>query len=161
MIVRPGCRRASSHVSPGCTSPYLPDSGLVRPPGTCGGATENRRPRDVSAPVRNDVGVSTLLERRRLFALVVAAQLADLVTFMAAISNVGIHAEQNPVARGLFDSLGSAGPAAYKVGAVGVIVLVLWRIAVRFPGYAGRSAALAVALGALGAWSNVAFGLVR
>ena len=111
--------------------------------------------------VRNDGDVSTLLEHRRLFALVVVAQLTDLVTFLAAIANVGIHAEQNPVARGLFGSLGSAGPAVYKVVAIGLIVLVLWRIAVRFPGYAGRSAALAVALGALGAWSNVAFGLVR
>ena len=144
-----------------CTSAFLLETGLAEPPGTCGGATGNRRPRDATAPFRNDDGVSTLLEHRRLFALVVVAQLTDLVTFLAAIANVGIHAEQNPVARGLFSSLGSAGPAAYKVVAIGLIVLVLWRIAARFPGYAGRSAALAVALGALGAWSNVAFGLVR
>jgi hypothetical protein len=105
--------------------------------------------------------VTTLLERRRLFLVVIAAQLADLVTFLAAISRVGIHAEQNPVARGLFGSLGSAGPTAYKVVAIGLIVLVLWRIAVRFPGYAGRSGALAIAVGLLGAWSNIAFGLAR
>ncbi len=105
--------------------------------------------------------MSTLVEYRRLFLFVVVAQAADLVTFLAAIARVGIHAEQNPVARGLFGSLGSAGPAAYKVVAIGLILLVLWRIAIRFPRYAGRSATLAVALGLLGAWSNATFGLTR
>lgn len=112
-------------------------------------------------PVPNHGTVSTLLERRRLFLIVIVAQAADLITFLAAIGRVGIHAEQNPVARGLFGSLGSAGPAAYKLVAIGLIVLVLWRIAIRFPGYAGRSAVLAIGLGLLGAWSNIAFGLAR
>jgi hypothetical protein len=105
--------------------------------------------------------MSALVRHQRLFLIVIVAQLADLGSFLPALARVGIQAEQNPLARGLFSILGSAGPALLKLGALGVVLLVLWRIAVRFPTYAGRSGMLAIVLGLIGAWSNVAVALAR
>lgn len=96
---------------------------------------------------------------RWLFLAVIATQVADLVTFLPAIARVGIGAEQNPVARALFVTLGTTGPVMLKIGATAVVLVLLWRVAVRFPAFAGRSALIAVSLGLLGAWSNVVFGL--
>jgi threonine/homoserine efflux transporter RhtA len=96
---------------------------------------------------------------RWLFVAVIATQVADLVTFLPAVARVGIGAEQNPIARTLFVTLGVAGPVILKIGATGVVLILLWRVAVRFPAFAGRSTLIAVSLGLLGAWSNVAFGL--
>jgi len=105
--------------------------------------------------------MSVLVRNQRLFFVVIVAQLADLATFLPAVARNGIHAEQNPLARGLFESIGTAGPAVLKVGALAIVLLVLWRIAVRFPAYAWRSGALAIGLGLFGAWSNIAFALAR
>ncbi len=105
--------------------------------------------------------MSALVRNRRLFLIVIAAQLADLATFLPAVARIGIHAEQNPLARGLFETIGASGPALLKGGALAVLLVVLWRIAVRFPAYAGRSGALAIGLGLLGTWSNLAFALAR
>ncbi len=106
-------------------------------------------------------GMHALARHRGLFLVVIAAQLADLATFLPAIARIGIHGEQNPLARELFGVLGTAGPALLKLGALGVLLLVLWRIAARFPAYTGRSTALAVAFGLIGAWSNLAVAFAR
>lgn len=56
--------------------------------------------------------------------------------------------------------MGTAGPAAFKICATVAVVALLYRVAVRYPNLAGRSCMVAVGLGLLGAWSNIAFGLV-
>jgi threonine/homoserine efflux transporter RhtA len=96
---------------------------------------------------------------RWLFLAVIVTQVADLATFLPAIARVGIGAEQNPIARTMFMTLGAAGPIVLKIGATGVVLILLWRVADRFPAFAGRSTLVAVLLGILGAWSNVTFGL--
>ena len=104
--------------------------------------------------------LSATFRNQRLLLIVIVAQLADLLTFVPAIGRVGIGAESNPIVRDLFAAMGTAGPAALKVCATIAVVALLYRVAVRYPNLAGRSCMVAVGLGLLGAWSNIAFGLV-
>ena len=96
-----------------------------------------------------------------MFVVVAVTQLLDLVTFVPAVSRVGIGAESNPLARTLYLSAGPLGPAALKVAAISIMLLALFRVARRFPTYALPSAALLVGIGLLGFGSNLLFGLLR
>ena len=98
---------------------------------------------------------------RYLLAIVAVAQSCDLVTFLPAVGRVGIGAEQNPLARYLYQVLGAAGPAALKVVVVVALLGLLLRVLRRYPRFWAPPVVLAVALGALGTWSNVVFGLAR
>jgi hypothetical protein len=98
---------------------------------------------------------------RYLLAIVAIAQLCDLLTFLPAVGRVGIGAEQNPLARYLYELLGAAGPAALKVAVVVALLALLTRVVQRYPRLWAPPVVLAVALGALGTWSNVVFGLAR
>ena len=95
-----------------------------------------------------------------LLAVVVVAQLLDLLTFVPAVARVGIGAESNPLAQVLYLSAGPLGPALLKAGAIVVMLLALHRVVRRFPRYALGSAALLVAVGLAGAASNLV-GLIR
>jgi len=95
-----------------------------------------------------------------LLGLVVLTQLADLVTFIAAIGRTGIQAEQNFLARELFLRVGDFGPALLKAAAVIALVLLVRRVAQRFPMYAAPAAWVAIGLGIVGVGSNVLFGLL-
>ncbi len=95
-----------------------------------------------------------------LLAGVVLSQVADLVTFIAAVGHTGIEAEQNLLARALFLRVGDAGPVLLKVAAVLALVLLVRRVALRFPRLAAPAAWLAIGLGMLGFASNVVFGLL-
>ena len=95
-----------------------------------------------------------------LLAVVVVAQLLDLLTFVPAVARVGIGAESNPLAQVLYLAAGPLGPALLKAGAIVVMLLALHRVLRRFPRYALGSAALLVAIGLAGAASNVV-GLIR
>ena len=96
-----------------------------------------------------------------MFAAVAAAQLLDLVTFVPAAARMGIGAERNPLAQMLYTSAGPLGPAILKAAAVAVMLLLLVRVARRFPACAVPSAALVAGIGLVGAASNIAFGLLR
>ena len=98
---------------------------------------------------------------RYLLAVVAVAQLCDLLTFLPAIGRVGIGAEQNPLARYLYEALGAVGPAALKIVVVVALLALLTRVVQRYPRFWAPPVVLAVALGALGTWSNVVFGLAR
>jgi hypothetical protein len=98
---------------------------------------------------------------RYLLAIVAIAQLCDLLTFVPAVGRVGIGAEQNPLARYLYEVLGAAGPAALKVTVVVALLALLTRVMRRYPRFWAPPVVLAVALGVLGTWSNVVFGLAR
>jgi hypothetical protein len=98
---------------------------------------------------------------RYLLAVVAVAQLCDLLTFVPAVGRVGIGAEQNPLARYLYEVLGAAGPAALKVTVVVALLALLTRVVRRYPRLWAPPVVLAVALGVLGTWSNVVFGLAR
>jgi len=98
---------------------------------------------------------------RYLLAVVAVAQLCDLLTFLPAVGRVGIGAEQNPLARYLYQALGAAGPAALKLLVVVALLTLLARVVQRYPRFWAPPVVLAVALGVLGTWSNVVFGLAR
>lgn len=91
---------------------------------------------------------------------VILTQLTDLVTFIAAIGRTGIQAEQNVLARELFLRAGDIGPVLLKMAAVLTLVLLVRRVARRFPGYARPAAWVAIVLGLVGLGSNIAFGLL-
>jgi hypothetical protein len=95
-----------------------------------------------------------------VLAVVAAAQLLDLATFIPAVARVGIGAESNPLARSLYLSAGPIGPAALKAAAISIMLLALLRVVRRFPTLALPSAALVVAIGLFGAASNLLFGLL-
>ena len=96
-----------------------------------------------------------------VFAAAAVAQLLDLATFIPAVSRVGIGAESNPLARTLYMSVGPLGPTAMKAAAIAMMLLVLTRVAKRFPTYTLPSAALVAGIGLFGAASNLLFGLLR
>jgi hypothetical protein len=95
-----------------------------------------------------------------VFAVVAAAQLLDLATFVPAVARVGIGAESNPLAQMLYQWNGPLGPAALKLAAISIMLLALARVLRRFPAYVLPSAALVVAIGLAGTASNVLFGLL-
>jgi hypothetical protein len=95
-----------------------------------------------------------------LLAAVILSQLGDLVTFIAAIGRTGIQAEQNFLARELFLRVGEFGPVLLKAAALIVLVLLVRRVAQRFPAYAAPAAWLAICVGLVGLGSNVVFGLL-
>jgi len=99
-------------------------------------------------------------ERRTLLLAVMVAQLADLATFLPAIALTGIQAESNPLARQLYLVAGDAGPIAFKAIAVVALVLLVRRVAVRFPRLAVPTAAVVIAIGLLGTASNIVGGLL-
>ena len=96
-----------------------------------------------------------------MFAVVVAIELLDLVTFIPASAHLGIGAEGNPLARTLYLLAGPLGPAALKAAGIAVILLALARVARRFPTLVLPSAALASCIGLFGVASNVVVGLLR
>jgi hypothetical protein len=85
----------------------------------------------------------------------------DLVTFLPAVARVGIGAESNPLAQLLYGSAGPLGPTLLKVAAISIMVLAMIRVVRRFPRYALPSAAMLVAIGLLGASSNLLNGFLR
>ena len=95
-----------------------------------------------------------------LLMAVVLSQVADLVTFIAAIGRTGIQAEQNLLARELFLRAGDTGPVLLKAAAVLTLVLLVRRVGRRFPDYARPAAWVAIGLGLVGLGSNIAFGLL-
>ncbi|HEY7935878.1 MAG TPA: hypothetical protein VID26_01990 [Candidatus Limnocylindrales bacterium] len=94
-----------------------------------------------------------------LIAAVIAAQLLDLATFVPAVARVGIGAESNPLARSLYLLQGPFGPALLKGAAISVMLLALLRVQRRFPNLVLPSAVILVAIGLVGAASNLLFGL--
>ena len=96
-----------------------------------------------------------------VFAVVAIVELLDLATFIAAIGHLGVGAEDNPLARGLYLVAGPLGPAALKVAAIAIILLALARLVRRFPTMVLPSAALASAIGLFGVASNVGVTLLR
>jgi hypothetical protein len=90
---------------------------------------------------------------RHLIALVVMAQLADVVTTVHAVT--AGHAERNPLTDWVLQRHGALGLLGVKGLAAGVIVVALARIPVRW----ARSAGLAtVTLTTMAALSNARFG---
>jgi len=120
--------------------------------------TSSRLPIGAVAPTSDRTVPANLLP---LAAGIVLSQLADLVTFIAAIQRTGIDAESNTIARELFLRAGGFGPALLKAAAVLLILLLVRRVALRFPQRAALAGWVAIGLGIIGAGSNVLFGLLR
>jgi len=96
-----------------------------------------------------------------MFAVVVAVEIMDLVTFVPAAARLGIGAEGNPLARTLYLLAGPWGPAALKAAGIAIILLALARLVRRFPSMVLPSAALASGIGLFGVASNVTVGLLH
>ena len=64
---------------------------------------------------------------------VVIAQSLDTLTFLPAVTRVGIEAERNILVRHLYVSYGPAGPILLKLAAIAVLVAALLWIRSRFP----------------------------
>lgn len=86
-------------------------------------------------------------------ALVVAAMLADLVTFGLAVPAVGITAEQNPLMAAAYGSAGILAVAALKLAATVAIVAALRRI--HRPPLRRLTAVFAASVGLLGVLGNL------
>ena len=85
--------------------------------------------------------------------LVVAAMLADLLTFAAVIGTVGIGAELNPVMASGYAQHGLLIVAALKLAALVAIVLLVARV--QRPRLRHLAASIAIVVGVTGAASNV------
>ena len=96
-----------------------------------------------------------------MFAVVVAVEIMDLVTFVPAAARLGIGAEGNPLARTLYLLAGPWGPAALKAAGIAIILLALARLVRRFPSMVLPSAALASGIGLFGVASNVTVGFLH
>jgi len=104
---------------------------------------------------------SVLSRHWYLFAAVVVAQVSDVATLLIGVTRVGIHAEQNPLVRHLYETIGPAGPIALKVLTLAAIVPMLWWIGWHHPGQRIVPAALiAVAIGAFGVWANISHAIL-
>jgi len=119
--------------------------------------TTSRLPLERTTPTAAPTAPANLLP---LAVGIVLSQVADLVTFIAAIPRTGIAAESNAIARELFLRAGVFGPALLKTAAVLLILLLVRRVALRFPQRAALAGWVAIGLGIIGASSNVLFGLV-
>ena len=86
---------------------------------------------------------------------IIAAQAADLLTFLLAVKLVGIGAESNPVAAGIYGMGGSLGIVLFKALIVALYLLLLSRL----HRYRKQMAVLAVVVGMLGAVANTAVAL--
>jgi len=106
------------------------------------------------------VNVALLVRYKWAFVAAAVAQLLDIATFLPAVARVGISAERNVLVRAAYDAYGPAGPVLLKALAIGLVVMALWWVAARFPNRLMGPVLVAVANGVLGAWSNVAYGLV-
>jgi hypothetical protein len=106
------------------------------------------------------VNVALFRRYKWAFGAAVAAQLLDLVTFLPAVARVGISAERNVLVRAAYGALGPVGPVLLKGLAISLVAIALWWVAARFPDRILAPVLVAVVIGLVGAWSNVAYGLV-
>jgi hypothetical protein len=96
-----------------------------------------------------------------IFAVVVAIEILDLVTFVPAAAHLGIGAEGNPLARTFYLVAGPLGAAALKAAGIAIILLGMARLVRRFPNMVLPSAAVASGVGLFGVVSNVTVGLLH
>jgi hypothetical protein len=99
---------------------------------------------------------------RLVLAGLLAAQLADAVSFAIGITRLGIGAEANGWMRFLYDAGGLPAVMALKGGAIllslAIVILAAWR----YPRLVVLAGATATSLGLLGAFSNsIAIALAR
>jgi hypothetical protein len=99
---------------------------------------------------------TTLRLNSRLVLAIVAAQTADLATFLFGVARVGIHHEQNPLVRNLYITSGPTGPILLKVAMLGLVIFLLVRANERYRSRGALAAsAVAVLIGLVGVWANV------
>jgi hypothetical protein len=87
---------------------------------------------------------------------IVAAQLADAMTFTIGVSRFGIGLESNGVAAALYDLAGLAGVLAVKGGVLVATIAVLVATASQFPRLLVWGGAAATSIGLLGFAANSA-----
>ena len=95
----------------------------------------------------------TITIRPILFA-VLAAQVADAISFAVGVARLGIGVEGNPLMRAAHDVSGTAGVLGIKALAIAVVLAMLIAAGGRFPRFATIGSYAAIGLGLLGAGAN-------
>ncbi len=91
---------------------------------------------------------------RPILFVVVAAQVADAISFAIGVSRLGIGVEGNPLMRAAHDVSGTAGVLGIKTLAIAVVLAMLISAGDRFPRFATIGSYVAIVLGLLGAVIN-------
>ena len=97
---------------------------------------------------------------RPLLLAVVAAQVADAISFAIGVAQLGIGVEGNPLMRAAYEAIGIVGVLAVKGVAVAAVVTMLAVAGGRFPRFVAIGSAVAIGLGLLGATMNTAITLL-
>lgn len=88
--------------------------------------------------------------------LLLYAQATDLITFMLAVTALGIGGEINPLAHLLYGNAGLLGIAAFKAGIIGIVALAIVPLRKKRPRLFGGVAVFGIIFGSVGALANVA-----
>ncbi len=91
---------------------------------------------------------------RPLLLAVLAAQVADAVSFAVGVSRLGIGVEANPLMRAAYEVGGTAGVLGIKAGAIALMLAMLVVAGRHYPRLAALGGAFAIGVGALGASMN-------
>ena len=91
---------------------------------------------------------------RPLLLAVVAAQLADAISFAIGVARLGIGVEGNPLMRAAYEVGGTLGVLGVKGAAIAVVLAMLVAAGQRYPRFATLGAAAAIGLGLFGATMN-------
>ncbi len=116
---------------------------------------------DVPTGVMMTLAVVRAFREQAVLIAVVIAQSLDTLTFLPAVTRVGIQAERNVLVRHLYVSYGPAGPILLKLAAIAVLVVALLWIRSRFPKAVPLVAFAIAAVGLVGAWSNLSSGVLH
>lgn len=116
---------------------------------------------DVPNGVTMTLAVVRAFREHAVLVAVVIAQALDTLTFLPAVTRVGIQAERNFLVRHLYVSYGPAGPILLKLAAIAVLVAALLWIRSRFPKAVPLVAFAIAAVGLVGAWSNLSSGVLH
>ena len=86
--------------------------------------------------------------------VVLAAQVADAISFVVGVARLGIGVEGNPLMRAAHDVAGTGGVLLIKGTAIAVVLAMLALAGPRFPRFARIGSYVAIGLGVLGAGAN-------
>ncbi|MDQ3880615.1 MAG: DUF5658 family protein [Chloroflexota bacterium] len=85
---------------------------------------------------------------------VLVAQLLDVLSFGVGVARLGVGIEGNALMRSAYDAAGLAGVLFVKGAAVAAVIAMLVAARARFPRFVKLGAAVATALGLVGATVN-------
>ncbi len=88
--------------------------------------------------------------------VVLAAQVADAISFAVGVAQLGIAVEGNPLMRAAHGVAGTTGVLGIKAVAIGIVIAMLIAAGPRFPKFATVGSYATIGLGVFGAAMNTA-----